>query len=128
MLNPNAPSIHQKSQALCDLSQAVASYFSKQNDVFKRKRTAALRDDIANSIATDALLLPATLRKVQTSDSIRALRHHVAFVNTITKNILSYCNGLEKDGIREREYVGLLRKEIYSFRTYFKQWRSSFLE
>ena len=43
----------------------------------------------------------------------------------MTRNILSYCNGLEKDGVKEKEYLNLLRKEIKSFRKSFKKWRKS---
>lgn len=47
------------------------------------------------------------------------------FINIMLKNIVSYCNGLEKDGVREKEYLNLLRKEIRSFRKTFRIWRKS---
>lgn len=41
------------------------------------------------------------------------------------QNINSYCTGLEKDGVKEKEYLNLLRKEIRSFRKSFKKWTGS---
>ena len=50
---------------------------------------------------------------------------NLVFINIMTRNILSYCNGLEKDGVKEKEYINLLRREIKVFRKSFKQWRKS---
>jgi len=128
MLQSNSSShqVYQRSLAVCDLSNAVAQYFSDEKDLFNLKKTSGLRNIIAHSIVNDASLIPLTIKKMGTSTSYHLQRRNLAFVNTITKNILSYCNGLEHDGVREREYLGLLRKEVKSFRKYFKQWRRSF--
>jgi hypothetical protein len=48
-----------------------------------------------------------------------------SFINIMIGNIISYCNGLENDGLKEREYLDLLRKEIHSFRRSFKKWRKA---
>jgi hypothetical protein len=47
------------------------------------------------------------------------------FINIMIRNINSYCTGLEKDGVREKEYLNLLRKEINSFRASFRKWRQN---
>jgi thioredoxin-related protein len=49
----------------------------------------------------------------------------VLFVHIMTRNILSYCNGLEKDGVKEKEYLNLLRREIKLFRILYKKWKRS---
>ena len=38
------------------------------------------------------------------------------------ENINSYCTGLERDGVKEKEYLNLLRIEIKGFRKSFKKW------
>ena len=62
------------------------------------------------------------------SSSVNQRMQNAGFINIITHNIISYCNGLEKDGVKEKEYISLLRKELRTFRKSFKQWRSSLLD
>lgn len=116
--------VYQKSLALLDLSKALASYFSPDTRVFSQ-RTLGLRTIIAESLAQDAALIPSTIAQVYETESNSTRLKNATFINVITRNILSYCNGLENDGVKEREYLQLLRRETKIFRKSFKQWRKS---
>ena len=118
--------MYSKSLALQDLSEAIGTYFSSSRDVFVLKRYASFRDDISKSIITDAALITKQIRVASSSSSYSARMKSLAFINIMTQNILAYCNGLEKDGVKEKEYLNLLRREIRSFRNSFKTWRKSF--
>ncbi|MEM1259617.1 MAG: hypothetical protein AAGC45_12645 [Bacteroidota bacterium] len=111
---------------LRDLSDALGHYFSLENRVFSKK-SLGLRAVIAESLIHDASLLPTTIEETYRSSSITNRLKNANFINIITKNINSYCNGLEKDGIKEKEYLQLLRSELKTFRKSFKQWRKSLL-
>ena len=125
--NFNTLPVYQKSLALRDLSNAVARYFSHDLEVFQKERSAGLRKVIADALITDASLIPSAIENVyQTSSSSGKLKN-ATFIHIITRNILSYCNGLEKDGVKEKEYINLLRREIRTFRKSFKQWRKSII-
>jgi hypothetical protein len=117
--------IYQKSLALRDLSNAIATYFSKESSFFKLKSSAGLREHIANSIFTDSSLISKQIEQAETSNSYEVRMNSATFINVITRNIMYYCNGLEQDGVKEKEYVNLLRRELKSFRSSFKQWRKS---
>ena len=109
---------------LRDLSDALGHYFL--GDALGRsRRTQSLRSSIAESLVNDASLLPAAIAQVYQSNSDNNRRKNVHFINIITHNIISYCNGLEHDGIKEKEYVQLLRGELKTFRKSFKKWRKS---
>jgi len=120
----NSLPVYQKSLVLRDLSSALAQYFSHDAKMITPK-TLGLRHIIAESLVTDASLIPTTIAQVYQTDSRYIRLKNATFINVITRNILSYCNGLEKDGVKEREYLQLLRKEIKIFRKSFKQWRKS---
>lgn len=120
----NSLPVYQKSLVLRDLSSALAQYFSHDAKMITPK-TLGLRAIIAESLVTDASLIPTTIAQVYQTDSRYIRLKNATFINVITRNILSYCNGLEKDGVKEREYLQLLRKEIKIFRKSFKQWRKS---
>ncbi len=118
--------IYDKSLAIRDLSEAIAAYFSTNRDFFALKRYGSFRDDISKSLVTDASLITKQIRFASSSNSYSARMKSLAFINIMTQNILAYCNGLEKDGVKEKEYLNLLRREIKSFRISFKKWRKSF--
>ena len=118
--------MYRKSVALQDLSEAIAAYFSSNKDSFTLKRYSSFRDDVSKSLVTDASLITKQIRLASSSSSYSTRMKSLAFINVMTQNILAYCNGLEKDGVKEKEYLNLLRKEIRSFRTSFKKWRKSF--
>jgi len=119
--------VYQKSLALKDLSTAVASYFSCDGDMFVLPKKSGLRNEIANALFIDASLISTNLVEAATASSKKIRNRNITYINIMTRNILAYCNGLEKDGVKEKEYVHLLRKEIRAFRADFKQWRKSLI-
>lgn len=116
--------VYKNSLALRDLSDALGHYFSAEQKTFSPKKLG-LRAVIGEALMSDAQLLPITIEKVYNSKSPNYRLQNATFINIITRNIISYCNGLEKDGVKEKEYIQLLRKELKTFRTSFKQWRKS---
>lgn len=122
----NSHKIYHKSLALRELSEAIAGYFSYNRDFFSRRRHGSFRDDISKSLVTDATLITQEIQYVVSSKSNSVRMRSLSFIQIMTQNILAYCNGLEKDGVKEKEYLNLLRKEIKTFRSSFKKWRRSF--
>jgi hypothetical protein len=110
---------------LCSISRELASYVSYNKDLLKLYQSNSHRDIIADSLLTDAILIPQKIAQAEWSESHSVRRRSISFINIMTRNILSYCNGLEKDGLKEKEYINLLRNEIKSFRISFKEWRRS---
>ncbi len=119
--------VYGKALQLCETSRALASYFSFNKDLLKLYKSQALRDIIADAILTDAILIQQQIAQAEFSSSLKVRKESASFINTIIRNINSYCTGLEKDGVKEKEYVSLLRQEISSFRSSFKNWRTSLL-
>ena len=117
--------VYRKSLALRDLSEAVASYFSRNQEMLSLRQIDCFRDDITKSLMTDALLITQEVEQAALSNSHSVRMKSLSFVNVMTRNILAYCNGLERDGVKEKEYLNLLRGEIKTFRITFKKWRKS---
>ncbi len=88
-------------------------------------QSQSLRDHIADSLLTDAVLIPQQIARAETSDSISDRMKSATFIGIMIRNISAYINGLEQDGVREKEYLHLLRREIRIFRRSFKKWRRS---
>lgn len=107
------------------MSREIASYVSYNKDLLKLYQSNSLRDHIADSLLTDSILIPQHIAAAEQSESYAVRMRSASFINIIIKNINSYCMGLEKDGVKEKEYLNLLRNEIKSFRRLYKIWRRS---
>ncbi|MFS4456178.1 hypothetical protein [Maribacter sp. 2304DJ31-5] len=117
--------IYRKALELCTMSREIASYVSFNKDLLRLYESNSLRDIIANSLLTDAILIPQKIAEVESSKSNSDRMKQVTFINIMIRNINSYCLGLEKDGVKEIEYIHLLRKEIRSFRRHYSKWKLS---
>ncbi|MFC2147089.1 hypothetical protein ACFLR9_00860 [Bacteroidota bacterium] len=117
--------VYRKAMELCSMSREIASFVSQNKDLLKLYQSNSLRDHIADSLLTDAILIPQQIAQAESTESYAVRMKSASFINIMIRNIISYCNGLENDGLKEREYVELLRKEIHSFRRSFKKWRKS---
>jgi hypothetical protein len=117
--------IYRKALNLCRISREIASYVTYNKDLLHLYKSNSLRDIMADALLTDAILIPQQIAQAETSESAAVRLKSASFINVMTRNILSYLNGLEKDGVKEKEYLNLLRMEIRSFRKSFKQWRKS---
>lgn len=117
--------VYRKALDLCNMSREIASFVSYNKDLLKLYQSNSLRDHIADSLLTDAILIPQQIAQAESSGSQAVRIKSATFVGIMIRNILSYCNGLEKDGVKEIEYLNLLRGEIRSFRKSFKKWRKS---
>jgi hypothetical protein len=78
-------------------------------------------------LLTDAILIPQQIARAERTSSAQIRERCIHFINVMTQNLTSYCLGLEKDGVREREYLDLLRKELKNFRRAFKLWRRNLI-
>ncbi|MFH6602053.1 hypothetical protein ACEZ3G_01080 [Maribacter algicola] len=119
--------VYRKSLELCSMSRAIASYVSFNKDLLKLYKSQSLRDIMADAILTDAILIPQQIAKAEYSRSRSERLKSATFINIMIRNINSYCRGLEHDGVREKEYLNLLRNEVKSFRKSFKEWRKSII-
>ncbi|MFS4467292.1 hypothetical protein [Maribacter sp. 2210JD10-5] len=117
--------VYRKALELCVMSREIASYVSLNKDLLKLYESNSLRDIMANSLLTDAILIPQKIAEVEFSKSNVFRRRQISFINIMIRNINSYCRGLEKDGIQEIEYLNLLRREIKSFSGHYKKWKLS---
>ncbi len=119
------PILYRKALDLCELSRAIASYVTCNKDLLKLYQSNSLRDIIADSLMTDAILIPQQIARAEETTNPVIRFRTARFVSVMLKNIQGYTNGLENDGVKEKEYLNLLRKEIKSFQKSFKKWRKT---
>lgn len=117
--------VYRKALDLCLISREIASYVTNNKDLLNLYKSDRHRDIIADSLLTDAILIPQKIELAERSESLSIRTSTIHHINIMTKNILSYCIGLEKDGLKEKEYLNLLREEIKIFKKTYKIWKRS---
>jgi hypothetical protein len=120
--NLGAVPIYQKAESLYEMSRHLVSYVSFNKDLVHLYQSNSLRDIIANSLLTDARLISKNMAQALASKSYRERLRNTEFISIMIGNISSYCTGLDKDGVAEKEYLNLLQMEIKSFRKSFAKW------
>lgn len=117
--------VYRKALDLCFLSREIVSYVTNNQDLLYLYKSNSFRDSIADAILTDAILIPQKIELAERSECESLRTNTIHHINIISKNIFSYCRGLEKDGIKEIEYISLLREELKIFRKSYKIWKRS---
>jgi len=117
--------VYKKALELCNMSREIVSFVTFNKDLLHLYKSKSHRDIMADSLLTDAILIPQKIAQVEYSKSNTERMQNVSFINIMIRNINSYCLGLEKDGLKEIEYLDLLRNEIKSFRKHYKKWKLS---
>lgn len=116
------PLIYRKALELCEVSRALASYVTHNKDLLKLYQSNSLRDIIADSLLTDTILIHQQIDRAEKSNNPVVRFRTTRFISIMIRNLQGYTNGLEHDGVKEKEYLNLLRKEIKSFKKVFKKW------
>jgi len=115
--------VYKKALELCEISRHIVSYVSFNKDLLKLYQSNSLRDIIAGCLLTDTTLISKKIAQTEYAESHGERINNARFINIMIRNINSYCTGLEKDGVQEKEYLHLLRGEIRSFGSAFKKWK-----
>ena len=119
--------VYRQALSLRKMSREIASFVSHNKDLVSLAQSMSHRDQLADSLIQDAILIPKQIARAETSSSLAIRQSSIKFIGIITRNLNAYCKGLEMDGMREREYLDLLRGEVKTFRKAFKMWRKSLL-
>lgn len=117
--------VYLQGRALSEIAQAIAQYIDLQYEHLRTSGHAPLHIEIAEAMRQDSDLIQQNATAVSRSRSIRKSARRVGFLRTLSKNLLSYCNGLEHHGLKESEYLHLLREEIRIYRRALRQWMAS---
>lgn len=117
--------VYQKALELQAMSRAIASCVGGREDFINLYKINSLRGQVAGSLLSDSELIRKQIALAAGTTSLSIRQNSLKFITVMIRNLSSYCKGLEMDGMREQEYLDLLRKELTSFRKSFKHWRKS---
>jgi len=112
-------------RALSDLGLALSSHIEFCYGDLIQEGRVPLHFEIAEAMKADVCLIRKGAAAVTRERSLKKSNSTLKFLRILSRNLLSYCNGLEHHGLKEREYVHLLRKEIRLYRRALRTWALS---
>ncbi len=114
--------VYNKALEIFRVSRAIACSISDNKNVLEMSLSANFNHQFAGEIVSDSLQLAPGLATVQcTSNSLLRLRRAKQIRKALNR-ILSGCKKLEFDGVREKEFLSILRSEIHQFDHLFSEW------
>jgi len=114
--------VYNKALEIFKVSRAIACSISDNKNILEMSFSANFNHQFAGEIVSDSLQLAPGLATVQcTSNPLLRLRRAKQIRKALNR-ILSGCKKLEFDGVREKEFLTILRAEILQFDHLFSEW------
>ncbi|WBL21453.1 hypothetical protein [Zunongwangia sp. HRR-M8] len=114
--------VYQKALEIFKLSSAVSSYFSNNSHVLEMEISSIPAHNYAGRLVTESLQLAPGIAGVITARTIEVKKKRIERIKNAAKRIKSNCRNIEITGIKETEFLDLLRKEIHHFEHLVSDW------
>lgn len=122
----SAKSVYHKVAEIDQISRALAVNESFDPELMSSYKHWSLQYRIFESINNDIKLLRKCLKKLTKTQNIEERIYSIKQVDSISFNLISYCNGLENNTSNNREYISLFKYEAIQFSKLYKKWVNSF--
>ena len=122
----SARSVYHKAAEIDQISRALAVNESFDPELMSSYKHWSLQYRIFDSINNDIKLLRKCLKKLTKTQNIEERLYSIKQVDSISFNLISYCNGLENNPSNNREYISLFKYEAIQFSKLYKKWVKSF--
>ena len=122
----SARSVYHKAAEIDQISRALAVNESFDPELMSSYKHWSLQYRIFESINNDIKLLRKCLKKLTKTQNIEDRLYSIKQVDSISFNLISYCNGLENNPSNNREYISLFKYEAIQFSKLYKKWVKSF--
>lgn len=122
-----ANSVYHKAAEIDQISRALAVNESFDPELLSTYKYWSLQYRIFDSIYNDIKLLRKCLKKMTKTQNQEERLLSIKQADSISFNLISYCNGLENNPISNREYLSLFKQETIQFSKLYKKWVRSFV-
>jgi hypothetical protein len=121
----SAKSVYHKAVEIDQLSRALAVNESFDPELMSSYKHWSLQYRIFESINNDIKLLRKCLKKLTKTQNTEERLYSIKQVDSISFNLISYCNGLENNPSNSKEYISLFKYEAIQFSKLYKKWVKS---
>ncbi|WP_037315446.1 hypothetical protein [Salegentibacter sp. Hel_I_6] len=114
--------VYFKALEIFKLSRAMAVHFTEDKHVLEMGISSSSKDRFAGDLVTESLQLAPGVASVATAKSIGSRLERIRNIRRSSKSLKSLCRSLEFSGVKESEFLNLLRKEIQIFDRMVSDW------
>ncbi len=114
--------VYKKALEIFRVSRAIACSISDNRNILEMETSEELNHRFAGELVTDALALVPELAVVQNTSSHSLRLKRARKIQKSASGILLKCRKLEFNGVKEKEFLSLLKSEIQQFNRIFAEW------
>tara|TARA_B100000700_G_scaffold317390_1_gene408688 strand:+ start:197 stop:583 length:387 start_codon:yes stop_codon:yes gene_type:complete len=114
--------VYKKALEIFKISSAVSSYFSDNRHVIEMELSSVPAHNYAGRLVTESLQLAPGIAGVMTARTKELELKRIEKIRKVAKRIKSNCRNIEITGIKETEFLDLLRREILHFEHLISDW------
>lgn len=120
--NSYETSVYQKALKIFRLSREMAVHFTQDKHVLEMGFSANSKDRFAGYLVIESLQLAPGVASIATAKSHGSRLERIRNIRKASKSLKSLCRNLEFSGVKESEFLNLLRKEILVFDKMIADW------
>lgn len=114
--------VYNKALEIFKVSRAIACSISDNKNVLEMGFSENFNHQFAGAIVSDSLLLAPELAVVHNTSNPLLRLKKAKNIRKAANRILSQCKKLEFNGVKEKEFLALLKSEIHQFDHLFSEW------
>lgn len=114
--------IFKKALEIFKVSRAIACSVSDNSNVLQLEYSTNIKHRFAGDLISHSLKLAPELAVLQNSACKTARLKGARRIRKASRNLLVKCQKLELQGVKEKEFLQLLKMEILQFEQLFSEW------
>lgn len=114
--------VYRKALEIFKVSRAIACSLSESKNIFEMETSTELSHRFAGQLVTQSLRLAPDLAVVQNASCHDSRLKGAKRIRKASRKLLTKCKKLEFLGVREKEFLDLLKSEILQFEQLFAEW------
>ena len=120
--NTNQTPVYRKALEIFRLSRAMAVHFTQDRHVLEMSISACPKSRYAGDLINESLQLAPGVASIATAKNYSSRLERVRNIRKASKSLKLLCKNLEFSGVRESEFLVLLKKEIHLFDKMIADW------
>lgn len=125
MNNFNQSPVFKKALDIFQVSRGIACALSERRHVLEMEYSAVENERAAGTLVTTSLRLFPELAALQNATNKENIRKRANRIRRSARLLLTKCRTIENHGVKEKEFLGLLRSELNQFDQIFGEWLNS---
>ncbi|MBI6120061.1 hypothetical protein [Salegentibacter maritimus] len=113
--NTNQTPVYHKALEIFKLSRAMAVHFTQDKHVLEMSISSCPKNRYAGDLINESLQLAPVVASIATAKNHNSRLERVRNIKKLSKSLKLLCKNLEFSGVRESEFLILLKKEIHLF-------------